>query len=689
MTTPGGVPNLPTGALTLDTLVGKLHDMSPSAMRGRGAARVPAIFDSSMGGNPMSDYSFLGLMMQLWGGFSSAIANADPADITGPDDLPGLLVTFIEDLPIVGEFVTLMKEVINGTFDIGDVVTAIENSFNTLGSMLGLPSPLFDVDAMVDWFSQNFPLVSGLIDAVLGGLDRVPLSAIVGGASNYLANPHFTSGALSAVADWSIDTTGTHSTGVEGAGSVSVTADGYEHSLYSNRMGVSVGQEVPMSVWVDWSELASAGSPIRLYAVPFDAADAELPWVLLDSITSPPGNAPDWTQLVGEYTVASGVVEVSMLLHVDATAITGTVRFSDAVLDKDIVGDIAPLEWVEELVPSLNGLEQYTQDLVDAGIGVVTGIFGSGGTVAEWIDEVTSWFDDTQATAGQASDALAQGVGVAQSMFNTWFGVSTATGATSEVAQTFSAVRASVAGGYTLQTFTANNAAWAPPSSLRTAAEAYAVGIGGGGKGRSGTSSTGGAGGTSGGFVSVKIDPSTLASTLEVTIGAAASTAGANGGLTRIKSGSTTLVESRPGVGSMSAAVGHVASSSLPGNGGAGGDVVGSSGTAGVAGDLSATATGGAAGSGATGPIGATAGSGGAGGNGVYTNVPLCGGGGGGGGGGAYTGSALGVGHGGNGGAGGFPGGASGGGGAGSGGAGDDPGSPGTPGNGMAALLWR
>jgi hypothetical protein len=104
----------------------------------------------------------------LWAGFNSAIASADPADITGPDDLPGLLINFIENLPIIGEIVSLMESIISGDFNPADVVTAIENVFNTLGAMLGLPAPDFDSSAAFEWFAENIPVAAGLVEAMMG-----------------------------------------------------------------------------------------------------------------------------------------------------------------------------------------------------------------------------------------------------------------------------------------------------------------------------------------------------------------------------------------------------------------------------------------------------------------------------------------------------------------------------------------
>ena len=51
MTTPLGVPNLPLGALTVETLADKLQDQTQGAMRDRARDRMPVIFDNSSGGD--------------------------------------------------------------------------------------------------------------------------------------------------------------------------------------------------------------------------------------------------------------------------------------------------------------------------------------------------------------------------------------------------------------------------------------------------------------------------------------------------------------------------------------------------------------------------------------------------------------------------------------------------------------
>jgi hypothetical protein len=116
MTTPGGVPNLPPGALTLDTLASDTQDVSQPAMKARAAGRFSSIFSSSTGLSPSSNITPFGILTSIFAGFNSTVANADPADVDGPEDLPGLLIDFIESLPFVGQFVGLLEAIL-GTYD--------------------------------------------------------------------------------------------------------------------------------------------------------------------------------------------------------------------------------------------------------------------------------------------------------------------------------------------------------------------------------------------------------------------------------------------------------------------------------------------------------------------------------------------------------------------------------------------
>ncbi len=125
VTTPAGVPNLPLGALTVGTLADKLQNHGVSAQRRRANERMPEIFASSTGGDIASDLSPFGIIANIWSGVNSLIANADPADIQGPEDIPALLIEFIEGLPIVGQFVALLGdlfEVFQGVYEGDDTI---------------------------------------------------------------------------------------------------------------------------------------------------------------------------------------------------------------------------------------------------------------------------------------------------------------------------------------------------------------------------------------------------------------------------------------------------------------------------------------------------------------------------------------------------------------------------------------
>lgn len=274
-----------------------------------------------------------------------------------------------------------------------------------------------------------------------------------------------------------------------------------------------------------------------------------------------------------------------------------------------------------------------------------------------------------------------------------------ATNTPADAATAGAAIRAAVSGGYTLQTFTSSDAAWTVPPDLASATEAYAGACNGGGKGNPGATNNinnqfclGGSGGRDGGYRLEKFDPSTLGSTLNVTIGAAASTDGADGGATSIVDGATTLVTATAGEGSIATPQGYVPANSKPGSGGAGGDAgIGATPpTDAVDGESSATALGGAGGALITGTSAGTGNTGSAGGTGQTATLPICGGGGGGGGGSRSKTSIGGSVAGGAGGNGGFPGGASGGGGAAQSNSGSTTGgAAGTPANGFGFIFWR
>lgn len=140
VTTPGGVPNLPVGALTLETLAENLQDMSGTAMKKRAVERFPSIMDSSTGLSPALDVTPFGILTSIYSEVNSLVATADPADINGPEDIPQLLVEFIEGLPVVGQFIDLLQAIL-GNYDGDDeILLAIQRIFAPIRKLVELVS---------------------------------------------------------------------------------------------------------------------------------------------------------------------------------------------------------------------------------------------------------------------------------------------------------------------------------------------------------------------------------------------------------------------------------------------------------------------------------------------------------------------------------------------------------------------
>ncbi|MGA5467182.1 hypothetical protein [Mycobacterium sp. NPDC050041] len=175
MTTPGGVPNLPVGALTVDTLASKLQDMSGNAMKTRAVERFPSIMDGSTGLSPVSDLTPFGILTRIWAEVNSLIANADPADIQGPEDLPPLLLDFIEDLPVIGELFELLQAIL-GTYEGEDeVLLTIQQIFAPIRAIVDAITGITGgLDGIADFFDLGG--ATSIQGAIVALLDDLPLA---------------------------------------------------------------------------------------------------------------------------------------------------------------------------------------------------------------------------------------------------------------------------------------------------------------------------------------------------------------------------------------------------------------------------------------------------------------------------------------------------------------------------------
>lgn len=332
LTTPGGVPNLPAGALTLETLAEQVQDMTPAAMRSRANGRFPNIFNGSTGGDPALDLSPIGIINQLFAGFASHVAQADPNDINGPDDLPGLLLDFIEGLPVIGQFVSLL-EAIAGTYDGTDeTLLTIQQIFMPIRKLLQLVSgqnvALPTVEDIVSGWEQLGDAIGNAVSKLPGvlSISRIAdvIQDLIDGAGEFLNagsvddNPFF---------DWDSVVPGWLS-----GGSVRATGNGTQQVLRSEPFDVAEGQTLNLRVGSMWTGLtATAGSdPIKVGWTPFDASGNPLVDVI-KGVLQPASTDGPWQWIPTDtWDVPSGVAKASMLLILDSGATGGVVHFSNA-----------------------------------------------------------------------------------------------------------------------------------------------------------------------------------------------------------------------------------------------------------------------------------------------------------------------------------------------------------------------
>lgn len=350
MTTPGGVPNLPAGALTEETLAEKLQDMSAAAMRSRARERMPSIFDDSTGGNILSDLTPFGLLTRIWAEVNSLIANADPADIQGPQDIPQLLLDFIQGLPVIGELVGLLEAIL-GEYDGDDeVLLAIQQIFAPIrklvqlvaGQDVGFPTiedvtsgwtALADALENVPGLGQIVGLVRSFGAALLGA---VPVGFITDDSPSMLVEGGFDAAETihpDSVFEWRAE-------GVPGTsplGSAWVEANGSDLSDATEIMPVGADWELEIGTHVKWVSLAATAgqNAIRLNVLPY--VDSQTPHpsgaVMVASVESPSGDSSSdkdgWVEIVGTWSPPEGVTHFAIEKHVTSAATAGAVGFDD------------------------------------------------------------------------------------------------------------------------------------------------------------------------------------------------------------------------------------------------------------------------------------------------------------------------------------------------------------------------
>lgn len=234
-----------------------------------------------------------------------------------------------------------------------------------------------------------------------GFFDLVPASVISWTDSdNLLENPNFDSTVfIDGQDEWVVDPDVTHST-TENAGSVKIVADGYEHELYSNAINVAPKHALTLSVWVKWEALISTGASIKLMVAEF-ANDADLEpsnLVTVDSfaVTGTTG----WTELDGIYHCPEGVAQIRMVFHIEHTATSGTIWFSEASWVKNLVAGFMPKEWTDGLDDLNDSVEGWWGDFWDSVFG------GSGSTDKTANDAAVAAAAQAQTVSGTTSQMM-------------------------------------------------------------------------------------------------------------------------------------------------------------------------------------------------------------------------------------------------------------------------------------------
>lgn len=111
-------PGSAFGTLLQDPSVGKFANL--------GGGRFPGVFFSQPAGSPLNPSMPLGFITDLFAKFTSFVAQADPATITKPQDLQGLITDFVTGLPLsaLGDASNPLEQI---QTNIGDMLTDLEN----------------------------------------------------------------------------------------------------------------------------------------------------------------------------------------------------------------------------------------------------------------------------------------------------------------------------------------------------------------------------------------------------------------------------------------------------------------------------------------------------------------------------------------------------------------------------------
>ena len=371
------------------------------------------------------------LFQAAWHFFSSYIMpGAQFEDVINAiiDQAFATLLGLFGDVPVIGEALQQFAVIITDLRDaLMPLLNAVETLFNAFGGDwtvgdLGVWTDLFSAVAnlfaplvgppieilgqifqvMATWSLPFIEALTSAVEFVTTLVEGIPLGNIINTPKNVLINPNFDDiNSMGSGSGWAWDGT----TGKTTNGCAKATPASIARRLDSIAIPVTQGQTISASVWMKWAGLTYTGSyPVEIRIEHFLNAVPVLSPVRIGGQGSPPLNQATWVQAGSTYTIPSGCNTIKLSFYVKNTATNGFVWFDDAELKK--TSDGLPQSWIFNLIPDLSSLGDFIQGIVDAIISVIRGIPFVGGVLADLFDDLTDWFDDTQATASIASDAL-------------------------------------------------------------------------------------------------------------------------------------------------------------------------------------------------------------------------------------------------------------------------------------------
>ena len=340
----------------------------------------------------MSDLSLSGIIAKLFSEFNSVVANADPADIDGPEDLPGLLWDFITSLPVVGELVGLLEAII-GEYDGDDeVLLAIQEIFMPLRRLVQLVAGK-DVDwptageVAEGWEDLGDALASAAKNAISEIRGLISVGSLTDAPVNVLPAGSFPAGSLPSSEDWSLST----SLSGDGTFSAQVIADGKYHAFRSGQgpedaFAVTPGQALAFSFDVGHQSVSWSGPILVFQMVPYTDGAAGDP---VDIVSyTPTAGTVEKKGLSGSWTVPDGVTGAQTRCLILPAAEAGTIRVDNIFVDRK---PLIKQGWVENLPDALQEGVDRTRLLLETLVGGLTGgQVPSGGTLGQLAEALLS-----------------------------------------------------------------------------------------------------------------------------------------------------------------------------------------------------------------------------------------------------------------------------------------------------------